>query len=892
MTLSPRFALLLALATLAACDRPSPLPDMGLSASAVVFEAPAAAGDPLPQSVYVTNTGAGSLARPSASIAYQDGAGWLSATVTGSGAPYEIRLGATVGTLPPGAYRATVTLASANASSSPLQVAATLDVPEPRFALSTASLAFAAPRGGGSPPPQDFQVTNGGRGLLPVPQVAISYVGATGWLSTVVGGTPDAYTVTTSADVTGLASGTYSATITLTAAGDAAPPRTMGVSLTVPPIELALSATTLDVQGTVDDGTPPPAELTASNAGGGLMPPPGYLIDPGAATWITGVEVIGAAPPYRVRILTSQVGLLEGSYTGKVWLGSVADGLTAMEAVVIQLHVPQMTLVVSPRELFFSWTAGCPPPAAQQVVLFGSRPGLAGPVTAAVRPEVSTWVEATVTGEREPYTVAVKLKGAPPVAAYTPIIVDLSAAGATTSYFFAYLYVNEVPPPVSFGFDPWSLQFHAQLGTGDPAPQRVQIHGGWACPAAPTASVQPPEARAWLSPQPAGSGYAGFLVRPHVADFTAGETRQASVQLGGFAYEASPGWPADGSPATPVVAVSVTAGALQAVSPLPAPRRGHVLLAHSSGEVHAIGGLDSGGILADIATFGETLGTWSTGLPPLPHPRYGAGAVELAGGDILVCGGTSATITWDQHQGTCDLHTASGWRSGGELLHGRNAPQLIELPGRKVLILGTTWPEVLDVDSRISTDLRMPSSARESGVLLPSGLVLIVGPSVFATLYEPRSGRLWKSGELPEALLDGTAALHLLPDGHVLALGTVGIGTTGTGFTFAGAAFTWDPATGAWSKAAAPPSAHDRTSTLSLANGSVLAWNGTGVSARSDELELFDPVSGTWSVVGRLPRTYLELPIAQAISGLIVMAGGMVDVSPGAEPAIVDTFTW
>lgn len=290
MTFVSRPALIAALfaAGLASCDRPPLLPDLGLSRESLAFEAPGGSGDPEPQSFFALNTGAGSLEAPAVSISYRDRAGWLATSLVSSAAPFEIRVTAAVGNLEPGSYQATIAVASSNASSSPLQLPVTLVVPGPRFALSASILEFASCSI--EPTPQTLRITNGGRGTIPVPQVAISYVGAQGWLSAELGGTPEAYQVTFRARAAGLAAGTHSATIVLTAPGSAVPAQTLAAKLAVPePAIPVISPAAIELWGQAGLGDAGPVRVKVDFPSDGCVLAPDRSVTYGTGNpgWLT-----------------------------------------------------------------------------------------------------------------------------------------------------------------------------------------------------------------------------------------------------------------------------------------------------------------------------------------------------------------------------------------------------------------------------------------------------------------------------------------------------------------------------------------------------------------------------------------------------------------------------
>ncbi len=105
-------------------------PTIALSPASVVFTATAGA-DPAAQTVTVSNAGAGTLAPPAASIAYLgQEKGWLSATVSGTAAPFAITLQPSVAGLParPSPTFATVSVDCPGASNTPQSIAVQLTV--------------------------------------------------------------------------------------------------------------------------------------------------------------------------------------------------------------------------------------------------------------------------------------------------------------------------------------------------------------------------------------------------------------------------------------------------------------------------------------------------------------------------------------------------------------------------------------------------------------------------------------------------------------------------------------------------------------------------------------------------------------------------------------------
>ncbi len=105
------------------------LPRIALSETTAELSIPAFTPTPVPYPpINVTNTGGGELTSLSTSIQYQDGAGWLTATLDDNEAPTRLRLVFSAILLGPGEYEATVRVSAPGASNSPQQVFVTLTV--------------------------------------------------------------------------------------------------------------------------------------------------------------------------------------------------------------------------------------------------------------------------------------------------------------------------------------------------------------------------------------------------------------------------------------------------------------------------------------------------------------------------------------------------------------------------------------------------------------------------------------------------------------------------------------------------------------------------------------------------------------------------------------------
>jgi hypothetical protein len=107
-------------------------------------------------------------------------------------------------------------------------------LPGPLIELSTDSLAFSAEFGSPSPEPEVVYVTNGGNGKLSDLSVTVEYAGgAEGWLSAELNRKSAPTQVTVSAASSGLAVGTYGASVVVSSALSDVVDRSFQVTLTV-----------------------------------------------------------------------------------------------------------------------------------------------------------------------------------------------------------------------------------------------------------------------------------------------------------------------------------------------------------------------------------------------------------------------------------------------------------------------------------------------------------------------------------------------------------------------------------------------------------------------------------------------------------------------------------
>jgi hypothetical protein len=185
------------------------------------FSANYQGANPASQAVQITGSG-GTLAWTASS-----NAPWLSVSPGYGNTPATVQVSVASSTLNPGNYSGLVTLTSLGAANTSQAVAVNLTViaTPPVLVTTPSTLSFTAVKGQ-TPPVQSIAITNGGYGSF-----GWTVSSDSSWLTAAPtsGSTPQSMTVT--ANPTGLATGSYSGHIKVTASGVANSPQTVGVTL-------------------------------------------------------------------------------------------------------------------------------------------------------------------------------------------------------------------------------------------------------------------------------------------------------------------------------------------------------------------------------------------------------------------------------------------------------------------------------------------------------------------------------------------------------------------------------------------------------------------------------------------------------------------------------------
>lgn len=220
--------------------------------------------------------------------------------------------------LMPATYSGTITLTSGGRTYT-VPVTLTITSTTRTLTVSPTSLSFTATVGGSSPGAQSVAVS-----ASPNASFTASRGTAT-WLSvSPTSGTTPA-TLSVSANVSGLAAGTYNGTITVTGNGLT---RTVAVTFTVTTSgtpTLTVSPTSLSFAATVGGSSPGAQSVSVS-----ASPNASFTASKGSATWLT-VSPTSGTTPATLSVSANLTGLAAGTYTGTITV--TGNGLTRTVAV-------------------------------------------------------------------------------------------------------------------------------------------------------------------------------------------------------------------------------------------------------------------------------------------------------------------------------------------------------------------------------------------------------------------------------------------------------------------------------------------------------------------------------------------------------------------------------
>ena len=414
---------------------PPPPPVATLTVAPLSLSFSATQGQPSPPARTISIGSSGAPLAWSAT----DNAPWLSLAPTAGTTPGTTNASVNAAALAAGSYTGTVTVSAPGVSSVAVPVALTVTAAPPpppaaQLTANPATLSFTATQGGPNPAPRSLTIGSSGAPL------ALTLSDDAAFLTV----TPSAGTTTLTANVAvsiaGLAPGTYSGSVRVTASG-VGTPLSVPVSLTVaaappppPAAQLTASPASLSFTATQGGPNPPPRALTIGSSGAPL-----------AVTLSDDAAFLTVTPSAGTTTLTASVavsiaGLAPGTYSGSVRATGSGAGNSPL-SVPVSLTVAPPAAPAPPVITSFTPTSG---PVGTVVRINGSSLG----TTTEVR--INNVPGSVSLGAVSNTQIDVTVQ---PVATSGPIRVTSPSGTATSPGVFTVVAVNT---PAIDGFSPAS----------------------------------------------------------------------------------------------------------------------------------------------------------------------------------------------------------------------------------------------------------------------------------------------------------------------------------------------------------------------------------------------------------------------------------------------------
>ena len=520
--------------------------------SSISFVSIVGGADPQPLIVDVQNSGGGTLDGLAVAVTYNasEPAGWMNATIDRTTAPAKITLQPRTGSLPVGAYHASLTISSPAATNSPIAIPLGFAVnPAPVIQPYSSTAAFTMVSGGPNPAPAKIDVVNGGAGTLTDLSADVSYASGqqTGWLRATLSSTTAPSVLSLEVSATALVAGTYAASVTLRSSVQGVAPRTVAVGLTIAPpviqpaIGLSTEAITLSGPQGTDVSSP---NVSVFNAGDGTLSGLSLGVDYGAGqptNWL-GVSLDQTQAPATLSMKFATRDLPLGRYDATITVRSSLAGV-APRTVALTVSVTQSGAVISLSPTSVNFTvaqnATIPPPQRISIANGGTDVLSRLAVRVDYPPGADGWLGGAMGEGDIPNTTA------PTVLLLAPTTTSLAPGSyaATITVFSSLQGIAPktvsvsltVTPVRSISLSPASVTFNATQGGANPAVKTVSVNdsgsGSITGLVASAPSYGAGQPAGWLTPTLSSTSTPSTLsLQPTVGSLTPG-TYTATVSV-------------------------------------------------------------------------------------------------------------------------------------------------------------------------------------------------------------------------------------------------------------------------------------------------------------------------------------------------------------------------
>ena len=534
-------------------------PLLGLSPASLSFNYQVGSALPVAQDITPSSTGAAISYTVAATTT--SGGDWLAATGGGT-TPNAAAVSVNPTGLATGTYNGAINFTAASAGNSPQQVPVTLTVTNnPLLEASPNPVIFLYQIGMAVPTSQSVALTSSTGDILDYTVVSSTASGGN-WLTVtpLTGATGTSLTV--SAATAGLAAGTYTGSIKVTATNPSGVP--------VPNSPLTIPVTYYVSENPLLVASPIP--LTFAATAGGLANGQNVLVNSTGTTlnytitsattsggsWLA-VSSLPGTTPGSFPVSAVAYNLSAGTYTGSITITATNPAGEAVAnspvTIPVTLQVSVGTLSATPASLAFTQLLGGAAPASQTISVSAAGASSLAFTATATNSSGVNWLTVTPVVGNTPATLTVSANGSNLSQGTYVGTVSISSTGAAGSpqNIPVTLTVSATP---SIAVTPNALTFNAQSFGAVPAAQSVQVAASSGTLAFTAAATTSGSSGNWLSVTPAGGNTPGTLSIGVSTSLPAGTyTGAVTVTAAG----------AGNSPQTVAVTLVVAAGA----TPLP-----------------------------------------------------------------------------------------------------------------------------------------------------------------------------------------------------------------------------------------------------------------------------------------------------------------------------------
>jgi uncharacterized protein (TIGR03437 family) len=458
------------------------------------------------------------------------GTSWLSVgSVTAGSADSTFPVNVTPGTIVSGTTcTGTVTITATNPANgnalpnSPVTIPVTMYVStSPMLVVNPIALNFTTSTSSATNPQQTLTVTSTGADM------AFTASGSTvPWL--LVG--PSARNTASGSNAVtvvlvpnGLAPGTYSTTITMTASGALNSPLTVPITLNVTAANMSVTPNTLSFSQTLGGAAPPAKNVTVNTDTSPITFTTSVTMQQGTG-WLFATAsntTTTTASPATVAVSVNGNGLPAGSYNGTVTVTSTTSGTAGSPInIPVTFVVAPGTLAVDKTTLTFIQPQAGPAPATQIINVTGT-PGVLPFTITPSTDNGGNWLTTSIGNGNTNAAVQVNANaGNLAQGTYTGKL-TITSTGAAGSPQVVNVVMNVVQPQ-TLTVSPSTLNFSYTIGaTTNPATQTVQLSSSAPAPFTTTATTT--GGGNWLSVTPSsGNTNATLTVAVNVTGLTAG----------------------------------------------------------------------------------------------------------------------------------------------------------------------------------------------------------------------------------------------------------------------------------------------------------------------------------------------------------------------------------